>query len=177
MNNKRLISPLGYKRTPRRMELLPKHTLSTPQLRTSVTHCWFVRKGFEHVLKLWLYHFDLCALSFVCVRVVAALCSCVFLYSPPYSGFDCNHLCKVWETPIRGDSSQQSIDIRKTIVTLKFDLWITWEGLSATLDQRRSPQRGVGVSWTVVKIIVSLVRFTYHDYCLFEFSTRLQYCS
>jgi hypothetical protein len=32
--------------------------------------------------------------------------------------------------------------IRKKTVVLKFDLWITWEGLSATLDQRRSPQRG-----------------------------------
>jgi hypothetical protein len=110
-----------------------------------------LERDFERVLELWLCHFDLCALSFACVRVVAVLCSCVCLYSPPYSSFDYNHLCKAWKTPICGDSSQQDIDIRNTIVSLKFDLWITWVGLSATLDQRRSPQRGVGIGRTTVK--------------------------
>jgi hypothetical protein len=38
-------------------------------------------------------------------------------------------------------------------VALKFDPWITWEGLSATIDQRRSPQRGVGIGRTIVKIV------------------------
>jgi hypothetical protein len=80
-----------------------------------------------------------------CVHVVAAIVFlCVFLL-PPYSGFGCKHLFKAWETPICGDYSQSGIDIRKTTVILKFDLWITWEGLSATLDRRRSPQRGVGI--------------------------------
>jgi hypothetical protein len=32
---------------------------------------------------------------FTCVRVVAALCSCVRFYSHPYSDFVCNQLCKV----------------------------------------------------------------------------------
>jgi hypothetical protein len=32
--------------------------------------------------------------------------------------------------------------------------------LSATLDQKRSPQRGVGIGQTTGKIIVSLVHFT-----------------
>jgi hypothetical protein len=34
---------------------------------------------------------------FACVRVVAVLCSCVRLYSYPYSDFDCKHLCKARE--------------------------------------------------------------------------------
>jgi hypothetical protein len=99
-----------------------------------------------------------CALSlFTCVRVVALLCSGVRFYFHPYSGFDCKHLCKAWETPIYGDSSQRDFGIRKIFVALKFDLWIIWEGLSATLDQRRLPQRGVGIGQTTVEIIVSLV--------------------
>jgi hypothetical protein len=79
-------------------------------------------------------------------------------------------LCKVWETPICGDSSQRDIDIRKIIVALKFDLWITWKRLSATHDQKRSPQRGMGIGWTTVKIVVSLFYFTYCDWCPLKFS-------
>jgi hypothetical protein len=45
--------------------------------------------------------------------------------------------------------------------------------LSATLDKRRSPQRGVGIGRTMVKITLSLVHFTYCDYCLLEFSYSL----
>jgi hypothetical protein len=131
---------------------------------------WFVRERFERILEMWLCRFDSCALFFACVCVVVALCSCVLLYSHPYSRFDCNHLCKAWGTPICGDSSQRDIDIRKTTVALKFDLWITWEGLSATLDQRRSPQHGVGIGQTMVKIAMSLVHFTYCDCCLLELS-------
>jgi hypothetical protein len=41
----------------------------------------------------------------VCV-VLLQLCSCLCFYLPPYSIFDCDQLCKVWETPICGDSSQ-----------------------------------------------------------------------
>jgi hypothetical protein len=33
----------------------------------------------------------ICALSLL---LVCVLCSCVHFYSPPYSGFNCNHLCK-----------------------------------------------------------------------------------
>jgi hypothetical protein len=43
--------------------------------------------------------------------------------------------------------------------------------LSATLDQRRSPQRGVGIGQTTVKIVMSLVYNTYCDYYLLELST------
>jgi hypothetical protein len=41
-----------------------------------------------------------------------------------------------------------TLDKRKKIVVLKFDRWITREGLSAILDRRRSPQRGVGIGRT-----------------------------
>jgi hypothetical protein len=160
----------AVKGPPKRMEMFPKHTLSTLQLQNSTTTFLFVGERFEHILELWLCRFYSCALLFACVRVVVALCTCVRLYSPPYSGFDCNHLCKAWGTLICEDSSQRDIDIRKTIVALKFDLWITWEGLSATLDQRRSPQRGVGIGRTTVKIAMSLVHFTYCVCCLLELS-------
>jgi hypothetical protein len=56
---------------------------------------------------------------------------------------------------------------------LKFDLWITCEGLSATLDRRRSPQRGIGISRTRDKIVVSLVHLLYCNYRLLEFSYSL----
>jgi hypothetical protein len=46
-------------------------------------------------------------------------------------------------------------------VALKFDLWITCEGLSATLDQRRLPQREVGIGRTMVKIVMSLVHLLF----------------
>ena len=49
------------------------------------------------------------------------------------------------------------LEIRKKTVALKFDLWITCEGLSATLDRRSSPQHGVGIGRTMVKLVVSLV--------------------
>jgi hypothetical protein len=39
-------------------------------------------------------------------------------------------------------SHKQDQSIRNIIVALKVDLWITWYELSATLDQRRSPQCG-----------------------------------
>jgi hypothetical protein len=45
--------------------------------------------------------------------------------------------------------------------------------LSATFDQRRSPQCGVCIGRTMVKIDVSLVHFTYYNYCLLEFSYSL----
>jgi hypothetical protein len=150
-----------------------KYPLSTLNSEPLQPHRWFVREWFEHVLELWLCRFDSWALSYSRFEHVLV---CVF-YSPPYSKFGCNHLCKVGETLICWDFSQQDIDIRKTSVALKFDIWITWEGLSATLNQRRSPQRRVGIGRTTVKIVVSLVYFNYCDYCLLKFSTHLQYCS
>jgi hypothetical protein len=90
----------------------------------------------------------------VCCCSVVLLCA--FLL-PSLLRFDYKQLCKAWGTLICGDSSQQDFGIRKIYVILKFDLWITWDGLSATIYQRKSPQRGVGIGRTTVKIIVSLV--------------------
>jgi hypothetical protein len=66
--------------------------------KTPRPHFLFVWERYEHVLELWLCRFYSCALFFAYVRVVVALCPCLRLYSPPYSGFDCNHLCKAWGT-------------------------------------------------------------------------------
>jgi hypothetical protein len=176
-----LMAPMSLwdtKGSPRRLAVAPQvhfENTTTPNLCDHTVD--LLKRDFEHVLELWLHRFDLCALSFACLRVVAVLRSCVWLYLSPYSGFNYNHLCKAWEAPIFGDSSQQDIDIWKTSVALKFDLWITWDGLSATLDQRRSPQRGVGIGWTTVKIVVSLVYLTSCGYYLLEFSNHLQYLS
>jgi hypothetical protein len=46
-----------------------------------------------------------CSVLCLCV-VLLQLCSCERFYSPPYSRFGCNQLCKVWETLICKDSSQ-----------------------------------------------------------------------
>jgi hypothetical protein len=119
--------------------------------------------------------FDSCALFLTCVSIVVAIVFlCVFLL-PFLLYFDCKHLCKAWETPIYGDSSQPGIDIRKTTVVLKFDLWITWDGLSATLDRRWSPQCGVGINRTT--------RYNHRVSCLFTLLqlssswVHLYYCS
>jgi hypothetical protein len=136
----------GYKRTPMRMELLTKHTKSTPEL------CFNTTTLSTHSRKNWAFsweklcRFDSCVLFFACVHGVAALILlCVFLFFLTLVLWLKDHLCKAWETPTCGDSSQRGIGIMKKTVVLKFDLWITWEGLSATLDWRRSRQHGVGI--------------------------------
>jgi hypothetical protein len=40
----------------------------------------------------------------LCLLLLHCALMCVF-YSVPYSSFDCDHLCKVLETPTCGDSS------------------------------------------------------------------------
>jgi hypothetical protein len=68
------------------------------------------------------------------------------------------------------------IYIRKTIMALKFDLWITWEGLSATLDQRRSPQPGVDIGRTTVTLcLLSILLIAINVFL--SSHTHLQYCS
>jgi hypothetical protein len=59
-------------------------------------------------------------------------------------------------------------------VALKFDLWITREGLSATLDQRRSQQHGVGIGRITVKIIVPLIHLLI---AIFVFLSSLLTCN
>jgi hypothetical protein len=61
--------------------ILCAHLNSEPQR----PRCWFVRERFEHIFELWPCRFDLCALSFTCVCVVAALCFlcvCTLLLTP-----------------------------------------------------------------------------------------------
>jgi hypothetical protein len=48
--------------------------------------------------------------------------------------------------------------------------------LSATLDQRRSPQHGVGIGRTTLKIVVSLVSLLAIIVFL-SFHIHLEYCS
>jgi hypothetical protein len=70
------------------------HTLSTLQLQNSAT---IVFDLLERDLSAFLRCDSVVlirALSSLLVCVVVALCSCVLIYSPPYSRFDCNHLCK-----------------------------------------------------------------------------------
>jgi hypothetical protein len=99
--------PLGaIKGPPMRHEEVPKHHKSILQLRDSAATlliCWWeIWARFE----LWLYRFNLCALFFACVRGVAAIMLLCVFRLPPYSGFDCDKLCKAWETPICGDFAQ-----------------------------------------------------------------------
>jgi hypothetical protein len=120
--------------------------------------CSVIWERFERISKLLLCRFVVALLS---LPLSVLRCVLVCVLSPSLTQIlIVLILCKAWETPTCEDSSQTGWDIRKNTVALKFELWITWEGLSATLDQRRSPQHGVGFSWTMGKIIVSLVYFT-----------------
>jgi hypothetical protein len=104
-------------------------------------------------------------------RLVCVCCckfvSCVCLDFPLTLVFIRDQLCKAWETPNCGDSSLQGFDIRKKIVVLKFDLLITWEGLSATLIHWDTTTwiRQAYYAWPNhgIKIIVSLVSLLYCD--------------
>jgi hypothetical protein len=100
--------PLGVKKeATRRLYQNTKHSKSTIQLRDSTaTPSKYLR---EIWARFWavILSFCSCALFFACVRVIAAIVLlCVCSYSLPYSGFDCDRLCKAWETPTCGDSSQ-----------------------------------------------------------------------
>jgi hypothetical protein len=121
--------------------------------------------------------FCCCALVFVVVRVVVALCTCVFLLPPLLWFWILIILCKAWETSTCGDSSQMGWHIRKNIVALKFNLWITWDRLIATLDRRRSPQCGVGFGQTMGKSSCLLSTLLYCDFCLpYCLKLRLHNC-
>jgi hypothetical protein len=69
----------------------------------------------------------------VCVLVLwlSLLCVCCYSLLTPVLIRDL--LCKMWETPKCGDSSQgDKLEIKKNYV-IQVDHWITWKGLSATL--------------------------------------------
>jgi hypothetical protein len=88
------------------MKKYPSITRAYYNSETPQPRFWFVDERFERVFELWLYRFNLCALFFACVRGVAAIMLLCMFRLPPYSGFDCDKLCKAWETPICGDSAQ-----------------------------------------------------------------------
>jgi hypothetical protein len=110
--------------------------------RPCLRSIWERSKCIFYVVTLWLCY---CALlfAFVCVAVIVLLCMC---FNPSLTLSLIVIICvRPWETPNLWRFLTNMFDVRKTYVALKFDLWITWEGLSAILDQRRSPQRGVGM--------------------------------
>jgi hypothetical protein len=124
---------------------------------------------FERDLSAFLsYHCFLHALSFlfVCVLLLR-LCSCLHVLTPSLTlSLIVIIFVRQCETPNLLRFLTNVFDIRKNIVVLKFDLLITWEGLSATLDQRRSPQRGVGFSRTTGKSLCLLSTLLYYNLCL-----------
>jgi hypothetical protein len=93
--------------------------------------------------ELWTLCTVFRAQVFDCVRVCAAdLCLACVTLSHLLLCFSCDKLVRarcsnLWRFLANGRKT-----IRKIAVVLKVDNWITWEGLSAILDRRRSPQRG-----------------------------------
>jgi hypothetical protein len=141
--------PLGAtKGTPMHLHLVHKHLKSTPTPRHSTTTSSSDLRE---------------------IRVPVLSCSWVILYSR--SDFDCDHLVRLWETPIGGDSSQTRNWYKEEIVAFKFDLWISWKGLIATLVRRRIPQCG-GRLWPNhgIKIIMSSVIYFIMIFLLPKFS-------
>jgi hypothetical protein len=145
-------SSLGaIKRTPMRMELHAKHPLNILQcLDFTSTHLF-------HCDRDWSTSLSCNSVALFCVLVSWLVCvccccgssSCVCFYSLSYS---CGLLVinSVWvrDSNLWRFLTKGILEKRKKIMVLKFDLWITWEGLSAILDRRRSPQRGVGIGRT-----------------------------
>jgi hypothetical protein len=110
---------------------------------------------------------------FVCVSRCKVV-SCVWLYSLPYScGLIVINCVRVRDSKLWRFLTKRIIEKRKKTVVLKFDLWITWEGLSAILDQRRSPQRGVGITCASFVIAFFLRILTYSLALLFLSSIHI----
>jgi hypothetical protein len=118
----------------------------------------------------------LCSSLLLCVRELLQVCPvCVILF-PLTLVFIWNHLCKVWETPNCGDSSQRDIvEIKRTVVfKLIFGSrergWVQPSSVGM-------PQRvGKYSTWPNhgIKIVVSLV-FILLWFSLY--SSHLHYCS
>jgi hypothetical protein len=89
---------------------------------------------FEHLFELWTCCVVFCAHLLTCLCVVAVTLAlvCVSIPSLLLCLFEIT-LCKVWETPKCGDSSQKGNTWDKANRGIQVDLWITWKGLSATL--------------------------------------------
>jgi hypothetical protein len=124
----------AIKGTPRHMEqLLKTFTRAYNNFETS----WSCLGSLEEIwarFELRLLVFIRALFSSLVYVILLHLCSCVCWYSLAYS---CSWL---WSYYVRCERLQLveiphkwEDTIRKTIVVLKFDLWVTWEGLSATL--------------------------------------------
>jgi hypothetical protein len=75
---------------------------------------WFVRERSEHVLSWDSVGFLSCTLFFTCVRGLAVfVLLCVLLLPPLLLLMIVIILCKVWETPTCGDSSQTEINYKE----------------------------------------------------------------
>jgi hypothetical protein len=169
------LAPWGYKRIP--WALLPTHQAFLEHT-TTLRLCDHAFEVFERDLSAFsvslLCHFVV-ALSSLQLCLWCCDCALVCVLTPSLTlSLIVIIYVKPWETPNLWRFLTNGFDIRNTYVALKFDLWITWEGLSATLDQRRSPQQGVGIGWTTIKNVVSLVSLLDCDYCLLEFSYSLR---
>jgi hypothetical protein len=96
----RLLGHLGLQNRPLGISTTTPNIVRTHyNSETPRPRCSSVWKRFDRVSKLSLYCFCSCALLSVCVHVVAVielLCAC---YHPPYSKFDCDHLCKAVRDP------------------------------------------------------------------------------
>jgi hypothetical protein len=113
-----------------------EHT-TTPRLYDhAIWSVWEIWARFRATTLLFLF----LSLSLTCVHVVAAIVLLRVYSTSSLTPFFINIICvrrerlQHMEIPHKRDWV-----IRKTYVTLKFDLWITWERLSVTLDQRMSP--------------------------------------
>ena len=109
----------------------------------------------------------------LCV-VLLLLCSCVCLYSLLTLMLDCDQLCKAWETPICGDSSQPGTwykeDIHGTQVWsldhLRGVECNPWPKEVTTMWSRHWPNHGKKSPCLIVHLL-------YCDCCLLEFSYSL----
>jgi hypothetical protein len=140
----------AIKGTPRRMEQYTKPPLKIlRRLESTNTHS-------DH--RVWdlstSWVVNSCAV-FVCSSLHLCACdycdssSCVCLFpSLALVAFVVINIVRVRGSNLWRFLTNGKILLRKKIVVLKVDHWITWEGLSAILDRRRSPQRGVGIGRT-----------------------------
>jgi hypothetical protein len=143
------------------MEQYTKHPLDILRRRgftfTHLVHCDIDSSTFLSCNSIVLLS---CARScLVCVLVLQLSLLCVLLLSLTLV-FIWDHLCKAWETPKCGDSSQRDILKIKRIMVFKL-IFGSLERGWAQPSSVGTPQRGVGKcsTWANhgIKIIVSLV--------------------
>jgi hypothetical protein len=139
----------AIKGTPRRMEHYTKHSLNIlwrlDSANTHLDHCdWDLST--KCVVNLWhcscVSLLDLCAYCCCDSSLVSGS------FSPLLLCFSCDQHCKGEMLQLVEIPHKRETSLRKKTLVLKFDRWITWEGLSAILGRRRSPQRGVDIGRT-----------------------------